>query len=160
MCAISCSVDDGELRVTVAPEVAIRRIEGALNQKVKRVLGLKVDREYVGVVDGRRFEVWDRSRHAVHMLGTVTGEHGGSRIALESALTRRARFFIGLFLVVLTALVVGMSLPAERAPSTITPVAGALAVIASVGTFYAAARLQRAALRRFVQRVVEDAPGR
>lgn len=153
-------MDDGELRVSVAPDVAIRRIEGALNQKVKRVLGLKVDREYVGVVEGRRFEVWDRTRHAVHMLGTISGDRGGSRIALESALTRRARFFIGLFLVVLAALVVAMSLPADRAPSTITPIAGVAAVVAAIATFYAAARLQRSALRRFVQRVLEDVPGR
>lgn len=146
--------------MAVAPDVAIRRIEGALNQKAKRVLGLKVDREYVGVVDGRRFEVWDRSRHAVHMLGTVSGDRGGSRIALESALTKRARFFIGLFLVVLAALVAAMSLPADPAPSAITPLTGAAAVLASVGTFYAAARIQRAALRRFVQRVFEEPPVR
>jgi len=153
-------VDDGELRVAVAPDAALQLIEGALNRKAKRVLGLKVDREYVGVVDGRRFEVWDRSRHAVHMLGTVSGDRAGSRIALESALTKRARFFIGLFLVVLGALVTAMSLPADRASSTITPLAGVAAMLASVATFYAAARIQRAALRAFLQRVFEETPVR
>ncbi len=146
--------------MAVAPDAAIQRIDGALNRKAKRVLGLKVDREYVGVVDGRRFEVWDRTRHAVHMLGTVSGDRAGSRIALESTLTKRARFFIGLFLVVLVALVTAMSLPADRAPSTITPLAGVAAVLASVATFYAAARIQRAALRGFVQRLFEETPVR
>jgi len=142
--------------VDVAPDVAIRRIEGALNQKAQRVLGLKVASEYVGVVDGRRFEVWERGRHAVHMLGTVSGERGGSRIVLESALTKRARFFIALFLVVFASLVVGVSLPSERPQSAITPLGGIVAVLASAGIFYAATRVQRAALRRFVTGVFRD----
>jgi hypothetical protein len=150
-------MDDGELRVRLAPDAAMRRIEGALNRPPKRILGLKVSSEFVGVVQGRRFEVWERRRHAVHMLGEVSGERDGSRIALRSGLTLRARILIGLFFILFGIVAIGLAgLPGERVLPAAAPFAGLAGGLGAAAIFYAAMRSQRAALRGFVRGVFED----
>lgn len=149
---------DAELEVPFAPDAVIARIAAAMNRPAKRVLGMRVEKEYVGVVHGREFEVWERRRHAVHLLGRVTGGRNGSRIVLESALTLRARVLIALFFVLYAFLAFGFAtLPGEAALGAAGPLVGVLAAGVIAGIFYLAARSQRADLRGFVRRTVDVA---
>ena len=146
-----------ELQVPVKPDAAMRRIGDALNRPARRVLGVKIANEYVGVVQGRRFEVWERRRHAVHLLGEVSRDGDGSRIELTTGLTLRARILIVLFFALLVVFVGGMaSLPAERAFPEATPFFAAAGVVAVAALFLWSARAQATDLRTFVARALED----
>ena len=135
----------------------MRRIADALNRPARRVLGVKIANEYVGVVQGRRFEVWERRRHAVHLLGEVSREGDGSRVEMTTGLTLRARILIVLFFALLVVFVGGMAtLPAERAFPEATPFFAAAGVFAVAGLFFYSARSQAADLRAFVAMALED----
>ena len=153
--------DEVELRVALKPDAALRRITDAMNRPSKRLLGIKIANEYVGVVQGRQFEVWERRRHAVHLLGEVTRDHDGSRIALHTGLTLRARILLGVSLVLLLVFAAGMAtLPAERAFPEATPFLAVAAVVGAAVVSYYSVRAQAADLRAFVAKALEDArPG-
>ena len=146
-----------ELHVPLKPDAAVRRIADALNRPARRVLGVKIANEYVGVVQGRRFEVWERRRHAVHLLGEVSREPDGSRIELKTGLTLRARILMVVFFALLVVFVGGMAtLPAERAFPEATPFFAAAGVFAVATLFFFSARSQAADLRAFVATALED----
>ena len=146
-----------ELHVPVRPDAAMRRIAQALNRPAKRVLGVKIANEYVGVVQGRRFEVWERRRHAVHLLGEVSREGDGSRLVLTTGLTLRARILMVVFFALLVVFVGGMAtLPADRAFPEATPFFAAAGVLAVAAVFFWSARAQAADLRAFVAAALED----
>lgn len=145
-----------ELEIDLGPDAALRRIGEAMNRPARRILGLKVANEYVGVVQGRRFEVWERRRHAVHLLGTVTPNREGSRVELRTGLTTRARIFLIATLVLLVILALGMAtLPAERAMPEATPFLTVGAVLAAAAILYYSAESQAADLRAFVATAFE-----
>lgn len=155
------AVRDDELRVALKPEAALRRITEAMNRPAKRLLGVKIADEYVGVVHGRQFEVWERRRHAVHLLGEVMRDQDGSRIALRTGLTLRARILIGVFFALFLVFAVGIAtLPVDRAFPEATPFLAVAGGLAAAGIFSYSARAQAADLRGFVAKEFEDVRAR
>lgn len=146
-------MDDGALRVRVAPDEVLARMEAALARPAKRLFGIKVADHFIGLTDreGRRFEVWERRGHAVHLLGRVSGERGGARIGLETAVTLRARIFLVLFAVMYAVALYGLT----AVPGAV-PALSALGLLVVAVVFLFAVRAQRAALRRFVRGVFAD----
>lgn len=148
---------DGRLHVPLKPDAAMRRIADAMNRPARRVLGVKIANEYVGVVQGHRFEVWERRHHAVHLLGEVIREQDGSRIELQTGLTLRARILIVLFFALLVVFAGGIaSLPRERAFPEATPFFAAAGVLAPAAVFLWSARAQAADLRAFVAKALAE----
>ena len=142
----------------MAPDAAVARVRDAINRRPKRVLGvLKVDREYVGVVGGTEFEIWERRDHAIHAVGRVRGQRGGTRIETAFRLSRRTRALLVLLLAAYAIAVLGiLQLPEERPaplPPVVIAVAGALIL---TGGFLISARRQRSYLRRFVSELFAD----
>jgi hypothetical protein len=142
----------------MAPDAAVARVRDAINRRPKRVLGvLKVDREYVGVVGGTEFEIWERRDHAIHAVGRVRGQRGGTRIETAFRLSRRTRALLVLLLAAYAIAVLGiLQLPEERPaplPPVVIAVAGALIL---TGGFLISARRQRSSLRRFVSELFAD----
>lgn len=145
-----------DLEIALGPDAALRRISEAMNRPARRILGLKIANEYVGVIQGRRFEVWERRRHAVHLLGTVTPKRDGSRVELRTGLTSRARIFLIAAMVLLVILALGMAtMPAERAFPEATPFLTVGAVLAAAAILYFSAETQAADLRTFVATAFE-----
>ncbi len=149
---------DWTLDLSIAPAGAAARLAKAINQRPKRAFGvLKTQNEYIGVVDGDRFEIWERGQRAVHVVGRIGGVRGGTRIEMRFVLPPRTR----VLLIVFIALYLAVSLGIALRDGTITidePIiaiagAGVLAVIWTV-----AAMRQRADLRAFVARVLSEAP--
>lgn len=146
-----------DLQIALKPDAVLRRVTEAMNRPARRILGLKIANEYVGVVQGHRFEVWERRRHAVHLLGEVTPRRDGSHVELRTGLTSRARIFLTMALVLLVIVALGMAtMPAERAFPEATPVLTAGAVLAAAAIFYYSAEAQAADLRGFVAKALED----
>lgn len=139
----------------IAPDAVIERIKKALKQPAKRILGIKIADHYVGVVEGREFEVWERSRHAVHMRGRVAGERGGTVVTLESSLTRRARILLVLFFSLYAVAAYGFATRGGNPlPVSLAIGVGGLAML--LAYFYVSLRLRRTSLRRFVEGVFSD----
>ena len=152
-------VGDDELRVALRPEAVMRTIEAAMNRPAQRVLGMKVANQYVGVVVGRQFEVWERRGHAVHLLGVVSADGGGSRVALRTGMTLRSRILIGIFFVLFAVVAFGLgTLPVERAMPEATPFLAVAGGAAAAALFIYSARTQAAELRRFVAKALEVPP--
>ncbi len=146
------------MTVAMAPDAAVARVRDAINRRPKRVLGvLKVEREYVGVVGGKEFEIWDRRDHAIHAVGRVRGQRGGTRIETAFTLGRRTQALLVLLFVAYAIAVVGiLQLPAERpapVPPVVIAVAGALVL---AGGFLINARRQRSSLRHFISELFAD----
>ncbi len=151
---------EDELRVAAKPDKVMRVIEEAMNRPVKRLLGVKIANQYVGVVHGRQFEVWERRRHAVHLLGEVNRERDGSRITLRTGLTLRARILLGMFFALFAALAFGLAtLPADRVLPEATPFIMVGGGLAAAAIFTYSARSQAEDLRRFVAKALEDGCG-
>src|SRR3970040_873631 len=86
------------LDVAVAPEALASRLRSAIDQKPRRVLGvLKVSDEWIGVVDGNDFAVWERRQHATRAEGRIRGRRGGSRVEARIGLTRRSSVLLVVF---------------------------------------------------------------
>lgn len=146
------------LDVAVAPEALMSRLRAAINQKPKRAFGvLKVANEWVGVVDGNEFAVWERRQHATRAEGRISGRRGGSRVEARIALTRRSSILVVVFFALFMAGAVGaLTLPEGLgiAPSTL-----ALAFfggLATLALFWVGALRQRAALRGFLSDVFRE----
>jgi hypothetical protein len=142
----------------MAPDAAVARVRDAINRRPKRVLGLlKVEREYVGVVGGKAFEIWDRRDHAIHAVGRVRGQRGGTRIETAFTLSRRTRALLLLLFAAYVLAVVGIvQLPEER-PAPVPPVVVAFAgALVLTGGFLINARRQRSSLRQFVSGLFAD----
>lgn len=148
-------MDDGELHLRIAPDAVLERLKKALKQPAKRILGIKVADHYVGLVEGREFEVWERSRHAVHLRGRVAGERGGTVVRLESSLTRRARILLVVFFSVYVVAAYGFATRGGN-PLPLSLAIGVGGLVMLVAYFYISFRLRRTGLRRFVRGVVED----
>jgi hypothetical protein len=142
----------------MSPDAAVARVRKAINRRPKRVLGvLKVEREYVGVVAGKEFEIWEKRDHAIHAVGRLRGQRGGTRIETAFTLGRRTRAFLVVLFAGYAIAVVGiLQLPAEGpapVPPLIIAVAGAVLL---AGGFLINARRQRSYLRRFVSDLFAD----
>jgi hypothetical protein len=153
--------EDYVLDVAVAPEALASRLRAAINQKPKRAFGmLKLTDEWVGVVDGNEFAVWERRQHATRAEGHIRGRRGGSRVEARIALTRRSTVLIVVFLTLFMIGAVGsLTLPEGLglAPGTLAlAIAGGLLTL---GLFWVGALRQRAALRAFLTQVFRERDG-
>ena len=151
---------DSVLEVAIAPDAALVRISRAINRRSKRVLGvLKTESEYVGVVSGSSFEIWERQQRAVHAVGRVTSRRGGSRIELRLVIPLRTRALILVFFALYGVVAVGIAVqPPDPDVSAGDLVIALLGAAALIGIFAVSARRQRAELRGFVDRLFSDLP--
>jgi hypothetical protein len=151
---------DLSLDVAVAPEATLARISSAINKRSKRLLGvLKVENEYIGYVDGDRFEIWERRQRAVHAIGTARGRIGGTHVAVRFVIPTRTRVLVVLFFVLYAVVALGLAVRSTDDTLTAQEVIAAVigAVIVSV-IFVAAALKQGSDLRGFVERLFVDVP--
>lgn len=152
--------EDLVIEISVAPEALTSRLRGRLNRPPKRVLGiLKVSDEWIGVVHGNQFAVWERRQHAMRAQGRIRGVRGGSRVEARIALTRRSSVMMVIFFVLFAVGAVGILSQPEGLG--ISPATLVLAVLAGFGTllvFYVGSLRQRAALRVFLADVFRASP--
>ncbi len=148
---------DWTLEVAIAPEAAAARVSSAINLPKKRTLGvLKTRSEYVGVVRGTDFEIWERQQRAVHAFGQVRGIRGGGRIELRFFLPPRTRFLLALFFALYLAAGLGIASRRAEGLSGGDVVLVALAALLLGGLFAVSARHQRSELRGFVERLFAE----
>jgi hypothetical protein len=145
---------------SLAPEAALARVNLAINRPRKRAFGVfKLQNEYVGVVGPQEFEIWERQKRAVHALGSVRAQRGGSRIDVRFGIGRRTPFLVGTFFVLYAAVALGISRLDPEPVVTAGEIAVALigaAILA--GIFAAGAARQRAELQAFIERLFADLP--
>jgi hypothetical protein len=151
-------VAEFSLEVAIAPDAAVARVKSAINLPKRRILGvIKTQAEYVGVVEGRRFEIWERRQRAIHAVGEARGIAGGTRIGVRFRLAPPARVLIVLFFLLYALAAAGLatqpSAPDVSALDAIVSLAGGLffGVL-----FYASARAQRRALERLIADVLSE----
>ncbi len=142
------------LLVPVAPEVAALRIARSINLPKRRLFGLlKTQREFVGVVEGLEFEIWERQARAVHAVGRVRGVRNGSRIEASFAMPTRTRVMIGAFFVLFVPATTAIAASRSQGfglDSLIVLATGTLAVVA---LFALSAVRQRRDLSAFIAQV-------
>ena len=142
------------LDLSIAPDGAIGRISANINRRGKRAFGvLKTANEYVGVVIGHEFEVWERQKRAIHARGRIVPRHRGSRLEARFVVSGWTRSLLALFF--LLYLLVALGIATQPPDTAVSP--GEIAVtIAGAGVlvvlFAAGARGQRADLRSFLER--------
>lgn len=142
----------------MAPDAVVIRVRDAINRRPKRVLGvLKVGHEYVGVAQGREFEIWERRDHAIHAVGRVRGQRGGTRIETAFRLGRRTWALLALLFVAYWVAVASILQLPEEQPAPLPPVLIAVAgAIVLGGGFLINAYRQRSHLRRFIRELFAD----
>lgn len=152
--------EDYVLEVAIAPEGALAKLRSAINKRPQRAFGvIKIAPEWVGVVRGTEFEIWERRQHATHAHGRVRGRHGGSRIEARIELTRRARVLTVLFFVLFVLAAIGLAgLPDSRALDATSLLVVVLGGATLAGLYWTASIRQRSALRRFIAEVFADTP--
>lgn len=152
--------EDLLFEVPETPETLTGRLRARLNQRPKRVLGvLKVSDEWIGVVHGNQFAVWERRQHAMRAQGRIRGVRGGSRVEARIALTRRSALMLVLFFLLFTVGAVGVLSQPEGLG--ISPASLFIALLAGFGTllvFWIGSLRQRAALRSFMTEVFRERP--
>ena len=150
---------DFSLEVAISPDAAVMRLKSAINRPKKRMLGvLKTNAEYVGVAEGRAFEVWERQQRAVHAFGQVRGIKGGGCIEVRFFLPPRTRILLGLFFVLYAIAGLGITARGEDGLSAVDIVLVITGAIVLAGLFQIAALRQRADLRSFLEGVFSDTP--
>lgn len=146
--------------VAVAPEALASRLGRAINQKPKRMLGvLKVTSEWIGVVAGHEFVVWERQGHATRAIGTIKGRRGGSRVDVRIGITKRTRILTVVFFALFIAASLGILTRQEGLgiePSGLA--VAALGAFVTLTLFWSASLRQRAALRAFLDGVLSEPP--
>ncbi|MGH2376917.1 MAG: hypothetical protein ACRDGT_00385 [Candidatus Limnocylindria bacterium] len=152
--------EDLVIEVPVAPEALASRLRSRLNQRPKRALGiLKVSDEWIGVVHGNEFAVWERRQHAMRAQGRIRAVRGGSRVEARISLTRRSAVLMVVFFALFAVGAVGiLSRPEGLGISPATLVLVGLAVLGTLLVFWVGSLRQRAALRAFLADVFRDAP--
>jgi hypothetical protein len=146
------------LDVAIAPEAALARLGGAINQRPKRAFGvLKTQKEFVGAIASEHFEIWERSQRAVHGVGRFLPVSGGTRVEMRFLVPPITKallvMFFALYVVAVGGFVVGAR-DATVALANVTFGIGGAVILAIL--FASAARRQRADLRAFVERVFGD----
>jgi hypothetical protein len=152
--------EDLVIDVPLAPEALASRLRSRLNQRPKRAFGiLKVSDEWIGVVHGNSFAVWERRQHAMRADGRIRGVRGGSRVEARIALTRRSALMMAIFFVLFAVGAVGiLSQPEGLGISPATLVIALLAGFGTLLVFWVGSLRQRAALRAFLADVFRDTP--
>lgn len=149
--------NDWSLDLAIAPEGALARVSAAINRRGKRAFGvLKTANEYVGVVAEREFEIWERQTRAVHAHGWVTARQRGSRLDVSFVIPLRTRVLLGIFFALY--LLVALGIATQPPEPNVSPAELLIAVVGAavlVALFVAGARIQRAALKAFLERVFD-----
>ena len=143
--------------LSIAPQGALDRISANINRRGKRALGLlKTENEFVGVVAGHEFEIWERQKRAVHARGRFAARARGSRLEVRFFVPLRTRVLLGVFFVLYAAVAVGIATrpeePSVSGPEVFITLAGAAVLVA---LFVTGARSQRADLRAFLANVFD-----
>lgn len=151
---------DMVLVVAITPDDALARVAAGINRRPRRAFGvLKTENEYVGLVRGTQFEIWERRQRAVHAVGEVRPGDGGTRIELRFVMSTRTWTLLIVFFALYFVAAIGLALQPPQtelsAEELVIAVAGAGVVI---GVFAAAAWHQRADLRSFVRGLLRDVP--
>ena len=147
------------LEVAIAPDAAVARVKSAINLPKKRMFGvLKTRPEYVGVIEGRSFEIWERQQRAIHAFGQVTGIRGGGRIDVRLFTPPRTRILLGAFfaLYLIGGLGITSSGPDGLSASDVVLVIVAATFVGAV--FWLTAARQRALLRGFIEELFAETP--
>lgn len=143
------------LQINEPPRSALSRVAAAINKEPKRLFGVvKIHDEYVGVVSGDEFEVWERRRRAVHAVGQAERHDGGTRVTVRFPLARQTRLLLPLFFALYAVVAGGL---AQRTADPLFALA--LAAAGAVGLaimFVVSARRQRDQLRRFLEAVLTE----
>jgi hypothetical protein len=145
------------LDLEIAPEGALGRISAGINQRGKRAFGvLKTANEYVGVIAGQEFEIWERQKRAVHARGRVAARKRGTRLEVTFTVPTRTRVLIVIFFMLYALAAFGIA--SQPQESSVSPIelliaVGGAAVLAAL--FVAGAQSQRADLRRFLEHMFE-----
>ena len=120
---------------------------------------LKTESEYVGVVSGNSFEIWERQQRAIHGVGRVSSRRGGSRIELRLVIPRQTRALIVVFFILYAVVAIGIALqPPEPGVSASELAISLLGAAVLIGIFALGAHQQRSALRAFLDRLFSDLP--
>ena len=145
------------LDLAIAPEGALSRISASVNQRGKRAFGvLKTSNEYVGVVAGQEFEIWERQKRAVHARGRIAGRARGSRLEVNFGVPARTRVLLGIFFLLYALVAFGIATqPQEPSVSPIELLVAIAGAAVLVALFVTGARSQRADLRRFLEHIFE-----
>lgn len=148
------------LELGIAPEAALARLRGAINQRPKRAFGvLKTQKEFIGAIASENFEIWERSQRAVHGVGRVMAVSGGTRVEMRFLVPPITRALIAVFFALYVVAAGGFALGARDATVALANVVIALGGAVVLATLFAAAAgQQRADLRAFVERVFGDVP--
>ena len=143
------------LDVKITPEAAQVRLAKRLEQRPKRALGvLKTHNEFVGLVSGERFELWERHQRAVHAVGSVRARRGGTRVEARFPLTPVSRALLVAFAVLYVVVAAGIATqppdPAITLDELVIAASGAALVAA---LFYGSAKRQRRDLEALLRDV-------
>jgi hypothetical protein len=142
--------------VPVAPEALASRLRSAVNVPPKRVLGvLKIHPEWIGIVAGTEFVVWERRQHATRAVGKIRGRRGGSRVEARIAVTRRTWVMMAIFFALFVLASIGLLSRQEGlglGPTGLT--IAALGGFVTLSLFWSASLRQRAALKAFLNEVL------
>lgn len=144
--------------IPVAPDALSLRLRSAINKRPKRAFGLlKVGPEWIGIVAGGEFVVWEKQQHATRATGRIRGRRGGSRIEAHITVTRRTRILAVIFFALFAVAVLGVLLREDGlglGPAGLS--VGALGALVTLAIFWWAALRQRAALRDFLNEVFPE----
>ena len=144
--------------IPIAPEALSSRLRAAINNRPRRMFGvLKVGSEWVGVVAGNEFVVWEKQGHATRATGRIKGRRGGSRVEAVIAVTGRTRILTVVFFALFV--IASLGLLAREEGLGIGPSGLAVAAVGAFVTltlFWSASLRQRAALRAFLDGVFRE----
>jgi hypothetical protein len=152
--------NDFSFDLAIAPDGARHLVAAAINRPKKRAFGvLKTENEYVGFLRDDVFEIWERQGRAIHVLGTIRGRPGGTRVEFRLVLPRFRKILVGLFFALYALVAAGIATQPPgvdiSAAELAIAIAGALLLAA---VFAAGAAKQRADLRRFLDGTFKDVP--
>lgn len=156
--SIGLKTADWSRDLAIAPDAALARINLAINRPKKRAFGVfKLQNEYVGVVTTDAFEIWERQRRAVHAVGSVRGQRGGTRLEVRYGIGKRTPALIAVFFVLYVAVALGLSRLEPEPAISVSELVAALVGAASLAAIFAvSAGRQRADLQAFIDRLFAD----
>jgi hypothetical protein len=149
---------DQVLEIAIAPAAVFGKVKRSINRREQRLFGvIKTKKEFVGQVFDEGFEIWERQQRAIHLVGLVRAQPGGTRVELRYALAPVTRVVTVAFFLLYLVGTIGLSLrEPEPDVSTTEMLAIVLgAAVLAVGFAYAARR-QRADLEAFAARILSD----
>ena len=149
---------DRVVDVPLAPAAVLAKVKGSINRREQRLFGvIKTKKEFVGIVFDEGFEVWERQQRAVHVLGTVRAQRGGTRVELRYTFAPVTRVVTVIFFALYLIGTVGLSVREPDPAISATEVVAIVLGVAVLGAGFAyAARRQRADLSALADRLLAD----